>query len=287
MLLLVALLLSGCAVPGSNALKIGPDNIVPVVRPEQSVGVWDTPALKAGKVTVTDVPLTDRQIGSELRPGRIMLPGFVANSQGEVFFAQAILAGNYPKGEFMAYLIVETDDLSKLAKANFFPLTSRANACWNKDGRKPPTPIDQEKLKDPSFMAALARENGIPLGKRGTYAGVVERIKSWHHGEANGVEIYSQLSEDDVKELAKINPGYSFLEQLVLRNQAVVSINPIEMVAKASITVFNATNGKTQGWDNDSELPSNDEMGRIIDFIGRFRLEMMKKMVVQQEGGRR
>mgnify|MGYP001068847501 CR=1 FL=1 len=269
-----SILLAGCA---RLNLKDGPvhygKEINLTVRPEQSLGVRVTPALEIGNVTVFDLPMSDSQIGSEMYPGRIMFPGIIANKKGENVFAQSILSGMYPDGRFMSFVIADSR-LTDMRGAKFLPLSSQTNAFWNQHGN--PVLFDRVKFyEEKEYRDKLIMENGVPIGDRKLVKGFDKMVRSWNQYSANGFDIYSTIGEDDIKQIAKINPGYGIVEKLVLRNKAVISLNPIEMIARASITVFAASTGRTQGWDYTSELPSREQMAMIVEFIGAFRLKLI------------
>jgi hypothetical protein len=273
---LVALLFLGGCADSRGTAKIGNQDVKLIVRPEQSLGAWATPALEAGKVVSFENPMSDSQVGGEMYPGRIMSSGLVVNPQKEVFFAQSIWAGIYSTGKFKSCVMVDDAKLSQMKGAKFLPLSSQANVYWDDKGS--PVPIEPGCLGEEKCRDELVMKNGISIEERHLVIGFDKMVKSWNRYEANGVEIYSPLNEEDIAKIAKINPGYSVLEKLVLRNKAVISLNPVEMVAKASITVFEAGNGKTQGWDFTSEIPSREQMSMIIQFIGNFRLELIEHL---------
>lgn len=275
--LTVALLLGGCA---RMNLKDGPvhygKEINLTVRPEQSLGVRVTPNLESGDIIAFELPVSDSQVGGEMYPGRIMLPGVVVNGKGEEFFAQSILAGIYPDGRFMTFVIVD-GKLSDMKGAKFLPLSSQTNAFWDLQGR--PVLFDRAKFyEDKKYRDELIMENGVPIGDRKLVKGFDKMVKSWNRYTANGFDIYSPLGEEDIKQIAKINPGYGIVEKLVLRNKAAISLNPIEMIARASMTVLEASTGRTQGWDYTSELPSREQMAMIVEFIGAFRLKLIAEL---------
>ncbi len=292
--LLTVLLLGGCSTMRTDAgLKDGPvlngKNLNLTVRPEESLGVRVTPALESGDVTVFELPVEDSQVGGEMYPGRIMFPGIVVNEKREEFFAQSVLVGMYPDtGKFKSFVIVD-GKLRDMRGTKFLPLSSRSDYLWDREGN--PIAIDRmdiyENKKD---RDQLVLENGVSIGSRKLVKGFDAVVRSWNRYTTAYGDIYSPLGEEDIKRVAKINPGYTAIEKLVLRNRAVISINPVEMVAKASITVFEAANGKTQGWDYTSELPSRQQMAMIVEFIGKFRLQLIAELnekLARQETSRR
>ncbi len=280
-LLLLALLLGGCSTMRTDTgLKDGPvlngKNLNLTVRPEESLGVRVTPALESGDVTVFELPVEDSQVGGEMFPGRIMFPGIVVNEKKQEFFAQPVLVGMYPTGKFKSYVIVD-GKLLDMKGAKFLPLSSLTNYFWDQEGN--PIVIDRAELyENKKNRDQLVLENGVSIGSRKLVKGFDAVVRSWNRYTTAYGDIYSPLGEEDIKRVAKINPGYTALEKLVLRNRAVISLNPVEMVAKASITVFEAANGKTQGWDYTSELPSRQQMAMIVEFIGKFRLQLITEL---------
>ncbi|EKE16355.1 MAG: hypothetical protein ACD_11C00020G0060 [uncultured bacterium] len=287
LLLLCVAILSGCAT--TTGLKNGPEYLGKAldltVRPEQSLGVRVTPALENGNVTVFELPITDSQFGGEMYPGRIMFPGMVTNEKGEEFFAQSVLAGIYPSGELMSFVIVD-GKLSDMRGAKFLAVSSHTDYFWNEKGEA--IFFERQKFyEEKKYRDELILENGVPIGSRRMIKGFDKIVRSWNRYSTEFGDIYSPLGEEDIKRIARINPGYSPVEKLVLRNRAVISINPVETIAKAFITLIEAKNGKSQGWDYTSELPTRQQMAAIVEFIGKFRLELVRELIKHQkkEGG--
>lgn len=281
LLLLTVFLLGGCGAMNRVGLKDGPvmykNKLDLTVRPEESLGVRVTPALESGDVTVFDLPVEDSQVGGEMYPGRIMFPGIVVNEKKEEFFAQSVLVGMYPDtGKFKSFVIVD-GKLLDMRGAKFLPLSSRSDYFWDQEGN--PVPFDRtEFYENKKYRDQLVLENGVSVGSQKLRIGFDAVVRSWNRYTTAYGDIYSPLGKEDIKRVAKINPGYTALEKLVLRNRAVISLNPVEMVAKASITIFEAANGKTQGWDYTSELPSRQQMAMIVEFIGKFRLQLIAEL---------
>lgn len=279
LLFVVLAVLSGCASNGMH-IKNGPENLGPkfdlTMHPELSVGVRITPDLEAGNVTVIEAPMHDSQVGGEMFPGRFNFPGWVRSKKGQEGFAQFVLTGNYPTGEFMSFAVID-GKLLDVKSAKYLPLSSRADYTWDKNGNI--ISIDRAQFyKDTAYREELVQKYGIPIGSRRLVRGFDKTIKSWNRYETKYGEIYSPYSEEDVKVIASINTGYTGLEKLILRNRAVISINPIEMIYRASLTVFRAMRGKSQGWDLNSELPTRMQMAVIVEFIGKFRMELIREL---------
>ncbi|EKE19793.1 MAG: hypothetical protein ACD_8C00104G0003 [uncultured bacterium] len=268
--------LSGCAT--NIGVKNGPihfgKTIDLTMRPEQSLGVRVTPALEEGNVTVIEAPISDSQIGGEMYPGRISFPGWARNDEGKEGFAQYILAGNYKSCDFMSFVIID-GVFSDMRSAKILPLSSRTEYTWDQDGM--PVLIDRIRFYDEEeYRAELVEKYGVSIGSRHLVKGFDKTVKSWNRYATEHGDIYSPLSEEDIERVAKINPGYSPIEKLILRNRAVISINPYQVVATASITVFEAMTKKSQGWDIGSEV-SRMQMAMTFAFTGRFCKEIARE----------
>jgi len=278
-LMLAVAILSGCA--STASVKGGPEqlglNFDLTMYPEQSIGIRVTPALEAGKATVIESPMPDSQVGAEMFGGRISFPGWAAcDESGQEGFAQFALVGTYPTGEFMSFVIID-GELSQMRKCKFLPLSSRTDYTFDNGGI--PIMIDRSQFyTDSLYRKGLVAEHGIPIGGRKLVKGFDTTVRSWNRYGTSYGDIFSPYDENFVKQIAKINPGYKFSERLVLKNKAVISLNPVEMVAKASITVFEAMQARYRGFDITSELPSRAQMAMIIEFIGKFRLELIREL---------
>lgn len=275
LVLMLAAVLSGCAHSGvRNAPTHFNKEIDLTMRPEQALGARVTPSLEKGEVTVIEAPMSDSQIGGEMYPGRISFPVWAVNSKGEEAFGQCILTGNYPDGSFMGFVIID-GKLADMKSAKFLPLSSKTEYAWDKEGAA--IPIERIRFYDEaSYRKELVQQHGTSVGSRRLVSGFDSMLKSWNRYSTENGDIYSPLSQDDIKRVAKINPGYSPVEKLILRNRTVLSINPFQTVATASITVFEAMTKKSQGWDIGSEV-SRTQMAMIVEFIGRFRKEMIRE----------
>jgi hypothetical protein len=277
--LFLAVIFSGCTTPG---MKGGPMHFGKpaefTMRPEKSLGATVTPDLENGNVTVIANPMSDGQFGGEAYPGRIAFPGVVTTDKGEVAFAQSILVGNYPSGEFMSFVIID-GKISDLKSAKFLPLSSFTQFAWDKFDNL--FPIEKDKFYDgTAYIIETANKYGILIGERKLVKGFDQIVRSWNRYSTEHGDIYSPLSQADIQEVAKINPGYSPVEKLILRNEAVISLNPYEMIAKASITIFKAMTGKTVGWDIGS-MVRREQMAWTVEFIGSFRKEMLRQLLTE------
>ena len=84
-----------------------------------------------------------------------------------------------------------------------------------------------------------------------------------------------------MKRIARINPGYGLGERFILKNQVVLSTNPVATVASVALSVFESLSGSSQGWDYLSELPNRFMMGQIIAYVSDLRLNLIGKLNAQ------
>ena len=249
------------------------------MHPELSVGVRVTPALEAGNVTVIESPMYDGQVGEGMFPGKFNYAGWVRNKNGREGFAQFNFIGNYKTGEYKSFVIID-GKFSEMKTAKLLPLSTKTFYTWDKYGDI--VPIDKTRFYlEEAYRDELVEKYGIPIGNRRLVKGYDALVRSWNrYGTAYG-DIYSPHSLEDIQQFAKIITGKNFAEKLILKNKAVISINPVEMITKAAITVFGAMQTKSRGFDLDSELPSQAQMVAIIQFAGKFRLELIRQLNVE------
>lgn len=242
--------------------------------PELAVGIRVTPAIESGQVTIIDAPISDSQIGGEMRAGRISFPGWSVNSKGGEAFAQFVLVGNYRSGEFKSFVIID-GKFSDFRSAKFIPLSSRGDCTWS-SGQL--VPIDRIRFNDEKkYRAEVVEKYGVRVGSRHLVKGFYSQVKSWNRYMTDYGEVYSPLGEDDMKRIAKINPGYTGFQRFVLRNRMVISLNPIEMVAKASITLWETAKSPPKGWDFYSEI-SGAEASAMFEIVSKLRQSLISEL---------
>lgn len=278
--LLVVLLavLSGCA--GTLHVKDAPAELGEkfdlTMHPELSVGVRITPALGAGNVTVIESPMPDGQVGEGMFPGKFNYSGWARNKNGQEGYAQFNFIGNYKTGEYMSFVIID-GKFSEMKTAKLLPLSTKTFYTWDKHGDI--VPIDRTRFyQEAAYRDELEEKYGIPIGNRHLIKGYDALVRSWNRYSTKYGDIYSPHSLEDIQQFAKIITGENFAEKLILKNRAVISINPVEMITKVAITVFGAMKTKERGFDLDSELSSQAQMVAIIQFAGKFRLELIRQL---------
>lgn len=273
-LVVVFAVLSGC-VTDALVVKNGSSNLGEkfdlTIHPEQAIGIRVTPALAAGKVTVIECPMPDGQVAIDMFGGRFNFPGWFSNDSHQEGYAQFALSDNYQTGELMSLLVID-GVFSEVKSGRVLPLSSRIDFTFDKYGT--PVPIDRVRFRDEEgYRNELSKAYGVPVGDRRLVEGFVEMIKSWNLFETEFGDIYSPFSQEFIaKEIAaKTNLGYTQKGRLVLKNIAVISINPVEMITKASLTVYRAR--KYDGFN-----PNHIQMAKSIDFLVGFRMELIREL---------
>lgn len=272
--LVVACMLSACAPRQVVKDTFGGREIDLLVRPYQSLGVQSTAYVNSAKGASFEAAPSDFLLGEDY-PGRIRWNGWLVNGNEE-YFAQAVRVGIYADGKFAYNLVVEANEhMARGARAVI--LSSRCDFAFDLDGGI--TRIDRERfLSEKAYRKEIIERYGSPLKYRRSDAQFVASITKWNLYGTDAGDLYSVHDPSALKRIARINPGYGVGERFILRNQVVLSTNPVATVATIALSVFEAIQGKSQGWDYESELPNRFMMGQIIAYVSDFRLNLIGKL---------
>jgi len=276
-MLMLGVILSGCA--PKFVLKNGPMEMGKpmeiMVRPHQSLGVSATEALLKGEVTVFEAPLSDKILGEEY-PGRIRWNGWGVTEKGKEFFCQFVRIGMYRTGEFMFAVIVDGkhEDLISLRVAL---LSSTGEFVSDFVGNMQRINRN-EFLSEKKYRREVVMNHGSRIVGRKEIAGFDKLVKSWNRYSISEGEIFSPYGSEDFKRIARINPSYGLLEKIIAKGNMTISTNPVYTVASVALGIIEGVNAPSEGWDYSSQLPSREVMASIIDYVGQFRLELIKQL---------
>lgn len=281
---LAAVILTGCATNNRLVMKDGPmDGEKPLnllVTPVQSIGVEATNNVREGIVTVIEAPIADRCIASEMYPGRIRWNGLTIGENDKEFFSQFILSGMYKSGEYRFSDIIEGE--KKLVKnANSLFLSSKGEFVCNFEGGF--FPIDSERFRnEKAYRIEVVKKYGSRAGSRREVIGLEKMIRSWNRYSTYQGEIFTPYGDEDFKRIARINPGYGFLEKITLNGNLTISTNPIYTLWTIGFSIIEGAAAKSQGWDYMSQIPDRVMMGQIVEFVGKLRLEVIRQLNEEQ-----
>jgi hypothetical protein len=270
-------ILSGCApkfVVSDGPMDMGKP-IEIMVRPHQSLGVQATEAVSRGKVTVFEAPLSDKILGEEY-PGRIRWNGWAVNDDGKEFFCQFVRIGMYRTGEFMFAVVVDGKQ-QELRGLRVALLSSTGEFVSDFLGNM--HRINRsEFLENKTYRREMIRENGSKVESRQEIPGFQNLVRSWNRYSISEGQMFSPYGEKDLKRIARINPSYGLLEKIIAKGNITISTNPVYSVASVALSIIEGMNAPSEGWDYASQLPSREVMAAIINYVGQFRLELIKQL---------
>lgn len=261
-----------------------------LLEPQETVGLKITPSIKKGEVSLYHGIFPNVLFG-EYYPGRIRWNGVARQRDGKEFFVQSLFSPIDDLGNFTWTIVV---DGSPDNTARIVMLSTAVDYGYSPLGDEFPIKDRASFLNDKAgYRAKLILEKGIPLSdlkKMDTgefYRDVLAQWNPWKDKES-GNEIWSPLGLKEVKEIAAINPQYSFSQKLVATGDFMLCIDPIAVTVSAGIDFFRANRAPAAGWDYNSELPSRRNMGIIIGWVSemqRKRIVEMNKHIAQSEQG--
>ncbi|MFA5993537.1 MAG: hypothetical protein WC823_01105 [Parcubacteria group bacterium] len=281
-ILLVMLPLVGCAPTAmiqNGTASLGTQPLDINVRPHESLGVKVTPNLLAGDVTVLEGPLPDEVLGEEY-PGRIRWNGWGVDPQtGREYLVQFVRSGMYRTGEYMYAIIIDGNRKEISPRMRIISLGSMGNYASTLSGKT--FKIEKSMfLADKEYRAKAVLENGTEIGERHEILDFATQVKSWNLYSIPEGQIYSPMGEDDVKRIIRINPSYGLGERIIAKGHITIS-HPVYMVASVALSVIEAMNAPTEGWDYSSTLPTREVMAAIIAYTNQPRLALIKKLNIE------
>ena len=270
------LMLCACAPRQIVKDSFGGREVDLLVRPYQSLGVQSTEFINNGKAASFEAAPSDFLLGEDY-PGRIRWNAWVVGE--EEYFAQALRVGIYADGKFAYNLVVEANE-QIARKSRAVILSSRCDYAFDLDGSV--VKIDRERfLSEKAYRREMVMRHGSPLQYRRSDEKFAALITRWNLYETDSGDLYSVHDTSALKRISRINPGYGLGERFILKNQIVLSTNPVATVASIALSVFETIRGSSQGWDYESELPNRFMMGQIIAYVSDLRLNLIGKISEQ------
>jgi hypothetical protein len=259
---------------GAASLGIAPRDIA--VRPHQSLGIEVTPAIASGDATALEGPLPDEVLGEEY-PGRIRWNGWgIDPATGDEYFVQFVRIGMYQTGEHMYAIIIDGNREKISSKIKIVSLGSMGDYASTLSGET--FKIERGRfISERGYRSQIVLEKGTEIGERYELIGFLDTIKTINLYNIKAGQIYSPFGEEDVKRIARINPGYGLGERIISKGHVTIS-HPIYTVASVALSVIEAMNAQSEGWDYSSVLPSRDVMACIIAYINKPRLDLIKEL---------
>lgn len=247
-----------------------------MVTPVESLGVKATDGISGGQVTIIEGPLADKAIASEMYPGRFRWNGLVVTENGQEFFAQFVLVGMYKSGEYMFSIVIDGEK-QKVKNGKVVMLSSLGDFVCNLAGGQ--FWIDAKRFRmEKEYRKEVIWKYGTKVGSRREMSGFEKNIRSWNKYATKQGDIFTPYGDEDVKRIARINPGYNLLEKIVLKGNITISSNPIYTMWTIGFSIIEGMTTRSQGWDYMSQIPDRQLLGEIVEFIGKFRLEVIRQL---------
>lgn len=275
------------ATVGAPASEIKNREIDLSIEPYQSLGILVTPNLAKGNVTTISGIFPDFIHYIEWGPGRTVWYGWAASEDGKEYFVQFVAAGGTPsRDDILATVIIDDKiDISEARGIKVLGLSSRLKYCFNLDGKVVQEvgkifEVNTENfLRDPNYRKDLVMKYGSLMSDRmgapylDTVADVaLVSIRSWHEYQTPKGRILSPLNEAMLKNVARINPQYKFMEKLIKKGKFLVTMDPIITAASLGIDIAVAHNAPSTGWDA-SSVVTRESMA----IAEEYRRKMIRK----------
>jgi len=252
-ILMLAFIFTGCAsnrmiMKNVNNPELYPEKKVDfLLYPTQMIGVEETPAVKSGDVTIVKGIL---DLGLFIREGflnkRINWKILAVNPDRREFAGQAIFYGITTNRQLYYYAIIDgrPEDNAK------FGVVSTFGACiYNASGEEIPIEsLSSFKNDEKDYRTNFILKKGARIGDLKKYPDFLNTVKRWNKYQTRKGVMYSPIGEDELKEIAKIIPEYSFGETLIARGDLSLSMNPIGTLVGFGYDCIEALKFQPRGW---------------------------------------
>ncbi len=246
-----------------------------LIEPYEAVGIKVTPEIKSGRIQVKKGIFPDVLFG-EYFPGRIRWNGWAVEPDGREYFAQSIFTGIDFSGHFSERTIVDARASQDARVMNFSSLIAYAYSLTGTEFSLKFHKI----LNDVKYRKDFILKYGTRLGDLQNDQNFVKIISKWNLYNSPNGQILSPIGEKQLKEIAGINPEYTFVGQLVGSGRFMLTPDYIGTIVSLGIDVFCSADGSipSKGWDYNSQLPNRRQMALIIRYIGKFRMNLIKRI---------
>ncbi len=280
LLVIIVAILSGCAanlkMQNIDSVSVNTNEIDMLIEPYESLGIMETEAVKNGDVTILHCIIPDILMG-EYYPGRVKWSAWVVDTDGKEYYAQVLFAGVYYSGELRGVIVV---DGKPSGKAKILNLSTLVEYGYNLNGKE--YPINRQKFlhNTDNYRKEMVKKYGTEVGPYITKFDFLKAVKGWNKYQTPKGILLSPLGEKEVKEIAAINPQYSWTEKLVGSGRFAATMDPIATAVGIAIDVFRSMNGgvPSVGWDYNSQLPNRREMGIIIKYVSEIKRELIRQI---------
>jgi hypothetical protein len=276
---MIVILLSGCASSLNMKAVLENDQIESkinmLIEPYQSLGLKLTPAIKNQRAYVIQGVFPDILFG-EYYPGRIRWNAWVVAEDGREYSAQMIFSGIDYGGNFVCLVVID----GKPPKDSRVVISSSLVDFVYDLAENETEVVRQKFLNDPAYRRPIVLAKGTKIGDIKPATKFYEVIKSWNMYKTPEGILISPIGEKEVREIAGINPQYSFSEKFVGITHGAISYDVIGSAIQIGIEAFRSSNGSvpTMGWDYNSQIPSRRNMAFIIKYVSEMKQRLIKQI---------
>lgn len=251
-------ILSGC-VASTDQFKIkqsiiGSDTGIDLlVEPAASVGLVETSVIH--KTVIQGVfPV---ELFAEYSAGRIRWNALGALPNGQQFFGQLFLSGIMPNGEPACVLVLDIDP-SSIGKPRVVILSTEVDWMYDLAGNE--YPLDRKLfIGDEKYRLEEILEKGTLVSDMAHVPDFLEHVnKVWNRYQTPYGVIRTPAGDEQMEELIKINPQYTFFEKLVANGRFTLVMDPWGILLAGTIDILRSSAAQDAGLGRKSAGTRND-----------------------------
>ncbi len=277
-----ALLLTGCAgcapkidlALSNSDLGHNPKTVNILLEPFETLGI---PESSLDEVCISTGVFPDILFG-EYYPGRIRWRVVASDDGKNVYLGEALFSGIDFSGRFVfTYLI---DGRCK-RDCRMLVLSTLVEYAYNPHGEEIKIKDRGKLLNDPQYLREFIVKNGaspISFFSSTDKEKVLATFRSWNAYETKKGIFLSPVKEEEIREIAGINPAYNFYEKMIFAEKCGIYMDPIATAVGVGLDIFHSANTPSLGWDYTSQLPSRRTMGLIIEYALKLKQRLIEKI---------
>lgn len=236
-----------------------------LLEPIDSTGFRETEPMRKGIMTTREVVLPERLLAGELYPGRIRWNAIAITPDGREFFAQVgyvfrTLVLKTGTVRFIGGMFIDGTE-ADLADAKIIGISTKGSFGYDLSATEKEFPVDWKRFKsEPAYRNQLTLTNGTPVASLRPAEYLIPMVNGWNRYTSERGHLLSPLGEREIKEIAGINPKYSYSQKWADTGKMVISTDPIGTGTGILIDLFKAAISSSKGWDFESRDKKNDEI---------------------------
>lgn len=282
---LAVTILSGCATKeGKMRISyLGQDKTEEFIPRKNAVlmlGFIETEAIRNGKVTIIIGVGSERMIGQDFFPLRIMWDGIAVTPEHKFFRVQSQHAGmmKVKKGKEHAYYPLTINLIEGLPDetrdARVINISTSGNFAYTLGSWE--IPLSKYDFQgNPDIGYSIALENGSRVGDMGQFPEYLEVIKNFNKYQVGNQILLTPATEEQVKWVAGLNNKDTYIKKLIATGNFNVPV-PTSLYTMAGFAIglawdmLRATWVPSESWGDDAFI-SRRNMGLFADYMNAMR----------------